>query len=87
VRACRVRPDVPAVARAFDYLVPDALAPAVRVGAIVRVPLHGRRVRGWVIDDDVEPGTSADRLVPVHGVVSAGPPASVVALAAWAAWR
>ena len=42
---CRVQPDVPAVTRAFDYSVPDELAPQVRVGVIVRVPLHGRRVR------------------------------------------
>ena len=39
-RVCRVAPDVTAVERVFDYLVPDALAPLVRVGAIVRVPLH-----------------------------------------------
>ena len=45
-RVCRVQPDVPAVTRAFDYLVPPALADLVRVGTIVRVPLHGRRVRG-----------------------------------------
>ena len=36
-------------------LVPDALATLCASGAIVRVPLHGRRVRGWVVADDVEP--------------------------------
>ena len=44
----RVLVDIPALDREFDYLVPDKLAPAVRVGTIVRVTLHGRRVRGWV---------------------------------------
>ena len=86
-RVCRVRPDVPAVTRAFDYLVPSDLAPTLRVGAVVRVPLHGRRVRGWVVADDVEPEAAPERLVPVNAVVSAGPPPEVVALCEWAAWR
>jgi hypothetical protein len=45
----RVVPDVPsfAVDDGFAYAVPEGLdAP---VGAIVRVPLGGRRVRGWVV--------------------------------------
>ena len=86
-RVCRVQPDVPAVTRAFEYLVPEALAAAVQVGAIVRVPLHGRRVRGWVVADDVVPETAVDRLVPVHKVSSAGPPPGLVDLARWAAHR
>jgi primosomal protein N' (replication factor Y) (superfamily II helicase) len=86
-RVCRVQPDVPAVRRAFDYTLPDALAGAVRVGTIVRVPLHGRRVRGWVLDADVSPGADGIRLREVHAVVSAGPPPDVVELCAWAAWR
>ncbi|HEX6311616.1 MAG TPA: hypothetical protein VF152_08305 [Acidimicrobiia bacterium] len=86
-RVCRVRPDVPAVDRVFDYRVPATLAAAVRVGTIVRVPLHGRRVRGWVMADDVEPETGRAHLLPLAKVVSAGPPAEVVALCEWAAWR
>jgi primosomal protein N' (replication factor Y) len=86
-RACRVLPDVTAVDRAFDYSVPDALADTVRVGAIVRVPLHGRRVRGWVIEDDVEPISGAAGLLEVTAVVSAGPPPAVVGLSEWIAWR
>ncbi len=85
-RVCRVAPDVTAVERVFDYVVPDALAPLVRVGAIVRVPLHGRRVRGWVVADGVTPGTD-ERLLEVLAVASDGPPADVVALADWIAWR
>jgi primosomal protein N' (replication factor Y) len=86
-RACRVLPDVTAVDRVFDYSVPDALADVVRVGAIVRVPLHGRRVRGWVIADAVEPAPTTGALLDVLAVVSAGPSPDVVALTEWIAWR
>ena len=85
-RICRVAPDVTAVERVFDYLVPDALAALVRVGAIVRVPLHGRRVRGWVVEDDVRADTH-ERLLEIAAVASDGPPAGVVDLAGWVAWR
>ena len=85
-RICRVAPDLTAVERVFDYVVPDALAPLVRVGAIVRVPLHGRRVRGWVVADSVTPDTE-ERLLEVIAVASQGPPAEVVALTEWIAWR
>ncbi|MBA2327124.1 MAG: hypothetical protein H0V95_10845 [Actinobacteria bacterium] len=59
----------------------------MRVGTIVRVPLHGRRVRGWVVADGVVPEAELDRLLPLAKVASAGPPADVVDLCAWAAWR
>ncbi|MFO7589974.1 MAG: hypothetical protein R6X23_03640 [Acidimicrobiia bacterium] len=83
----RVLPDVPALDRALDYLVPGDLEAALEVGAIVRVPLHGRRVRGWVVERDVEPATSVERLLPIRAVVSAGPPPEVLALAERAARR
>lgn len=86
-RVCRVQPDVPAVARAFDYLVPPELGDAVTVGTIVRVPLHGRRVRGWVLADDMESEVAVAQLRPLRAVVSAGPPPEIVALAQWAARR
>jgi primosomal protein N' (replication factor Y) (superfamily II helicase) len=86
-RACRVLPDVTAVDRAFDYSVPDALEALVRVGAIVRVPLHGRRVRGWVVEDSVEPVSGTGALLDVLAVVSAGPPRDVIDLSEWVAWR
>jgi primosomal protein N' (replication factor Y) (superfamily II helicase) len=82
-----VRPDVPALDRAFDYLVPDSMATAVTVGSIVRVPLAGRKVRGWVVEDEVAPDTDADRLLPLAKVVGAGPPPDVMELCEWAAWR
>ncbi|MET0421550.1 MAG: hypothetical protein ABW073_07575, partial [Acidimicrobiia bacterium] len=81
---------MPAIRRAFDYLVPDAMASSITVGTVVRIPLHGRRVRGWVLDPDVAPDAvdaPAARLRSLLAVVSAGSPADVVALCEWAAWR
>ncbi len=48
----RVVPNIPtfAVDGGFRYSVPGNLASAVQVGSIVRVPLSGRRVRGWVVE-------------------------------------
>ena len=76
-----------AVNRAFDYLVPEEVADGVRVGTIVRVPLHGRRVRGWVVADGVEPEVDRSELRPLAKVASAGPPSEVVDLCRWVAWR
>ena len=53
----------------------------------MRVPLHGRRVRGWVVADGVEPEAARADLLPLVEWVSAGPPADVVDLCHWAAWR
>jgi primosomal protein N' (replication factor Y) len=85
----RVLPDLPAVDRVFDYLVPDALRDQVRVGTLVRIDLHGRRVRGWVVDvgDEPAPGVALERLKPLAKLSSQGPPPEVVGLAQWAAWR
>jgi len=85
-RIVRVVPDVPAIHRRFDYSVPDALADAIGVGSRVRVPLHGRRVAAWVVEDDVTPDVGVH---PIDLAASSGlgPPPSVVALAVWAAWR
>jgi primosomal protein N' (replication factor Y) (superfamily II helicase) len=90
MRVCRVQPDVVAVRRAFEYLVPAELDEVVRVGTVVRVPLHGRRVRGWVLDADVAADAveaPLDRLRPILAAVSAGPPPEVVDLCRWAAWH
>jgi len=85
----RVLPDLPAVERIFDYLVPDAVRDQVRVGTVVRIDLHGRRVRAWVVEtaDDLTAGVAADRLKALARVSSQGPPPEVVELARWAAWR
>ncbi len=73
--------------REFDYLVPEELSAAVEVGTIVRVLLHGRRVRGWVVADGVEPEAGIDQLRPLLAAVSAGPPVDVVDVCRFAAWR
>ncbi|MHB8497600.1 MAG: primosomal protein N' family DNA-binding protein [Acidimicrobiales bacterium] len=85
-RLVRVVPDVAAIHRTFDYLVPPELAADVGVGSRVRIQLHGRRVGGWVVEDDAEP-TPGVSPRPLAGSSGLGPPPPVVALARWAAWR
>jgi primosomal protein N' (replication factor Y) len=89
LQTVRVRTDVAALSKSFDYAVPAAWDHDVRVGTRVRVPLHGRSVRGWVIADD--PGTGAPptdvELLPLKSWLGWGPPQEVVELAEWAAWR
>jgi primosomal protein N' (replication factor Y) len=88
MRVVRVQPDVPAIHRAFDWSLPHELEADVGVGTIVRVPLGGRRVRGWVLDAAVAtPERDDTRLRDVTSVVGAGPAADVVDLCTWAAWR
>jgi primosomal protein N' (replication factor Y) len=82
----RVVPDVPAIHRRFDYAVPAALADVVSAGSRVRVPLHGRRVGAWVVEDDVTPEEGVHPL-DVAASSGLGPPDAVVDLSAWAAWR
>jgi len=82
----RVIPDVTALRRQFDYLVPDHLAGLVEVGTEVRVVLHGRRVRAWVSAVGVQSPVGVT-LRPLAGVRGVGPPPAVVDLAQWAAWR
>jgi primosomal protein N' (replication factor Y) len=81
-----VLPDVSGIDRAFAYEVPEALAGTITVGCIVRVVLHGRRVKGWVIAEAADPPSSVD-LRPVGELVSLGPAPAVVELGRWAAWR
>ncbi len=47
----QVVPDLPtfAVDDGFAYRLPESLASEVQVGSMVRVPLSGRRVRGYVV--------------------------------------
>ena len=85
-RVVRVVPDVPAIHRRFDYLVPESLSADIRVGSRVRVSLHGRRVAAWVVEVDVVPPGGVV-LQPIAASSGLGPPESVVSLAEWAAWR
>jgi len=82
----RVVCDVVAIRKAFDYLVPEALASRVAVGTEVRVVLQGRRVRGWVTALGVTPPGDVT-LHEITAVRGWGPPPAVLELATWAAWR
>lgn len=53
---------------------------------MVRINLSGRRVGGWVVEDDVVPPPGV-RLQPLAKVTGWGPPSDVVELSRWAAWR
>src|SRR5688500_3551206 len=86
MRVVGVLPDVPAIDRVFDYAVPEAMDGDVRVGTLVRIDLHGRRVGGWVVDDHRGP-VSGRTLKPIAKVTGWGPPAEVIELARWVAWR
>jgi len=48
----RVVPDLPSfsIDDGFGYRVPDQLADQVKVGSVVRVPLSGRKLRGFVVE-------------------------------------
>jgi primosomal protein N' (replication factor Y) len=82
----RVRPDEPAIDKTFDYLVPSSMSEQIRVGTMVRIPLHGRRVGGWVVEDRVVP-PSGVTLQSISKVSGWGPPPELFDLADWASWR
>ena len=87
----RVLPDVVGIDRAFDYVVPtsweaDGRAERVVVGSMVRIPLAGRRVDGWVTAIEVKP-ESGVRLVELVKLRGMGPSPELLDLAGWAAWR
>ena len=87
----RVMPDVVRLDKTFDYVVPEAWqadgrAGRLRVGSIVRITLGGRRLRGWVTEMGVD-ATADVELQPLAQLSGMGPPADVVSLAGWAAWR
>jgi primosomal protein N' (replication factor Y) len=83
-RVVRVLPDVAAIDKEFDYLVPDGAE--VQVGDVVRIQLQGRRVGGWIVAVDVEPEPGV-ALKPLAKVSGRGPSAELIDLAAWAARR
>ena len=78
--------EVTALAHPFDYQVPEGFGGPLEVGSRVRVPLHGRSVRGWITrqaGDDRAPAA----LKALRGTLGLGPPPRVLELARWAAWR
>ena len=87
----RVLPDVVRLDKTFDYAVPDAWqadgrAQRLQIGSIVRISLGGRRLRGWITEVGVDPPPDVE-LQPLAQLTGMGPPADVVSLAGWAAWR
>lgn len=85
----RVRPDVPALDRLFDYEIPaqwvaDGRAAQVRVGTRVRVVLQGRRVGAWVVETGVTPPDGV-KLSALQTLSGWGPSPAVLDLAAWVA--
>lgn len=86
IRVVGVLPDVPAIDKVFDYTVPAEMDGDVRVGTMVRVVLHGRRVGGWVVAERADP-VEGRALRPLAKVTGWGPPPDVLPLAAWAARR
>ena len=88
VLVARVVPNVTGLDKQFDYLVPESLRARVAVGSLVRVPLHGRRVGGWVVAlGPHDPAVPAEKLVEIAKFSSVGPSAEVIELARWAATR
>ncbi len=90
-RLVSVQPDITSITRSFTYEVPvaweeDGRADKVDVGSMVRMDFSGRRTAGWVTAVDVEHDPSVD-VRPLSKWSSVGPPADVVELAEWAAWR
>ncbi len=88
ILVARVVPDVTGLDKQFDYLVPEPLRARVAVGSLVRVPLHGRRVGGWVVALGApDPAVPVERLVEVAKCSSIGPSAELIDLARWASVR
>ena len=84
----RVVPDVTGLDKQFDYLVPEEMRTRVAVGSIVRMTLHGRRVRGWVVSLGPPDGSIAvDRLMPLVKWSGLGPSEEMIELATWASQR
>jgi primosomal protein N' (replication factor Y) (superfamily II helicase) len=88
VTVVRVLPNVTGLDKHFDYLVPEQLADRMCVGTIVRAPLHGRSVSGWVLEvDPAVPDVAPEVLKEITRVTGAGPASDVIELGDWAAGR
>jgi primosomal protein N' (replication factor Y) (superfamily II helicase) len=85
-KVVRVLPDVRGIGQAFDYLVAAESVELIGVGTLVDVDLAGRRVRGWVVEEHVDPPDGVDLRV-LRVARSLGPHPLVVSLSAWGAWR
>jgi primosomal protein N' (replication factor Y) (superfamily II helicase) len=82
-----VVPDVTGLDKVFDYLVPSHLADRVDLGSMVRVPLAGRRVGGWITALGDRTDVDVGKLQPIAKVSGRGPSDEVIRLGEWAAHR
>ena len=82
-----VVPDVTGLDRVFDYEVPVEIGSAPQIGDLVRVPLHGRNVRGWVVRVSDVATVDGSKLKPILALLGCGPNRDVVELAEWTARR
>jgi primosomal protein N' (replication factor Y) len=87
VVVARVLPNVTGLDKSFDYRVPADLVERAVLGAIVRVRLHGRSVRGWVVELDPPDAHLVDDLIDISKVSSHGPSSELIELAEWASVR
>ncbi len=62
-------------------------AELIKLGTIVRFPLSGRRVGGWIVGVDVEAATERSKLKALTKVSGLGPSEELLSLAKWASWR
>ena len=90
-KTVRVIPDLPAVSKEFDYLIPDdwietGLASRLRIGSMVRVQLGHRSIGAWVSEINPESDHGVE-LQPLKKLSSEGPLEEVVDLVRWAAKR
>lgn len=88
-RYCTVAVDSPVFAldRPFDYRIPDRMTGRVRVGSVVRVLLHGRRMRAFVVAVHDQPAVASP--APLSGLVGEEPlfTGESISLARWVARR
>ena len=61
----RVIPDLPAVSKEFDYIVPEdwiesGLASQLSVGSLVRIQFRNRSIGGWISEINPETETTVE---------------------------
>lgn len=74
--------DVPHLVSPLTYSWPERLGPVVEPGSVVRVPLHGRYVRGWLVSTGDDGERYPGQIKEVQRVVGAGPRPEIVAFCA-----
>lgn len=78
--------EVAAIEKVLDYELPSEFSGPITLGSRVRVPLHGRSVKGWIVNDASKVDMRQDIKI-VKSSLGFGPPPEVIDLAHWAAWR